>query len=94
MCGAAFCVGGPNFHRLSAGSLQTGHIQKSDMKRSDLIMDFLTNFLRDQDGAVTVDFVVIVAAICTLGLVVVVAISGGVTNVSNFIVDFLANIQV
>ena len=57
-------------------------------------MDFLTNFLRDQDGAVTVDFVVIVAAICTLGLVVVVAISGGVTNVSNFIVDFLANVQV
>ena len=49
------------------------------------------NMLHDEDGAVTVDFVVLVAAICTLGLIVVQIITGGVEGVSNDIVEFLNN---
>lgn len=55
---------------------------------------WLSKFRRDESGAVTVDFVVLTAAICTLGLVVVVAISGGATDLANGIENFLLNIEV
>ena len=51
-------------------------------------------FLNDEEGAVTVDFVVLVAAICTLGLVVVVIISSGAVDLANDIEDFLNNVEV
>ena len=54
----------------------------------------LSRFLRDDAGAVTVDFVVIVAAICTLGLVIVVIISNGAIDLANDIEKFLGNIDV
>lgn len=55
---------------------------------------WLLNFRKDESGAVTVDFVVLTAAICTLGLVVVVAISGGATDLANDIENFLLNVEV
>ena len=56
--------------------------------------NLLSKFVRDEAGAVTVDFVVLVAAICTLGLVIVVIISSGAVDLSNDIEDFLGNIEV
>ncbi len=43
---------------------------------------FLT-FWRDEDGAITVDFVVLTAAICTLGFVILVAIGSGAEDLAN-----------
>lgn len=56
--------------------------------------NWLSKFRKDESGAVTVDFVVLTAAICTLGLLVVVAISGGATDLANDIENFLLNIDV
>lgn len=41
------------------------------------------NYLHCEDGAVTVDWVVLTAAVLGLGMVVVLTISGGVTNTSD-----------
>ncbi len=41
------------------------------------------NFLKSEDGAVTVDWVVLTASIIALGIVVVATIAGGATNVSS-----------
>ena len=46
-------------------------------------MVFLTNFLKSEDGAVTVDWVVLTAAIIGLGLVVITTVAGGATDVSD-----------
>ncbi len=46
-------------------------------------MSVLKNFLKSEDGAVTVDWVVLTASIIALGLVVVTTIAGGTTNVSS-----------
>ena len=54
----------------------------------------LSAFLCDEDGAVTVDFVVLTAAICTLGLIVVLLFSGGTTDLANEIETALDNITV
>ncbi len=43
----------------------------------------LTNFLKSEDGAVTVDWVVLTAAIVGLGIVVISSVGGGATNVSD-----------
>ena len=44
---------------------------------------FIENFRKDEDGAVTVDFVVLTAAIVVLGLAVGGAISTGAENLAN-----------
>ena len=59
-----------------------------------MMKKLLKSFLNDEEGAVTVDFVVLVAAICTLGLVVVVIISTGAVDLANDIEDFLNNVEV
>lgn len=43
----------------------------------------LINFLSAEDGAVTVDFVVLTAAICTLGFIVVSAFDQSTTDLAN-----------
>ncbi|KJZ18258.1 hypothetical protein [Loktanella sp. S4079] len=43
----------------------------------------VTRLLQDDDGAVTVDFVVLTAAIATLGLTVVTQFTGGATSLAN-----------
>ena len=56
-------------------------------------MKIFQKFLSDEDGAITVDFVVLTAAICTLGLVVVLAFSGGATDLANEVEIYLDNID-
>lgn len=43
------------------------------------MMNFLKNFKNDESGAVTVDWVVLTAAIVGLGLVVMTTVNGAVT---------------
>ncbi len=44
---------------------------------------FFYNFLNDEDGAVTVDWVVLTAAIVGLGIAAISAVSGGVTGLGD-----------
>ena len=46
-------------------------------------MKSFLEFIKDEDGAITVDFVVLTAAIVTLGLVVGVTISRGAEGLAN-----------
>lgn len=45
----------------------------------------LFDFIKDEDGAVTVDWVVLTAAIVGLGVAVITSVGGGVTALSNTI---------
>ena len=56
-------------------------------------MRFMT-FLRDEGGAVTVDWVVLTAAIVTLGVAVLTLVSNGVIDLSGDISDALVAISV
>lgn len=47
------------------------------------MLNFIKNFRNDEDGAVTVDFVVLTAAIVVLGLAVGGAVSSGAKNLAN-----------
>ncbi len=47
------------------------------------MLNFIKNFRNDEDGAVTVDFVVLTAAIVLLGLAVGTAISTGAEQLAN-----------
>ena len=47
------------------------------------MLNFIKNFRNDEDGAVTVDFVVLTAAIVVLGLAVGGAISSGAEDLAN-----------
>lgn len=55
------------------------------------LFKFAKNFTRDEDGAVTVDWVVLTAAIVGLGLAVLSSVSGGTTSLANKISSNLAN---
>ncbi len=55
------------------------------------LFNFAKNFKRDEDGAVTVDWVVLTAAIVGLGLAVLASVSGGTTSLANKISSNLAN---
>lgn len=57
------------------------------------MLNFIKNFRNDEDGAVTVDFVVLTAAIVVLGLAVGGAISSGATGLANEIEDSLDNMN-
>lgn len=46
------------------------------------LFDLIKNFARDEDGAVTVDWVVLTAAIVGLGIAVLGVVSGGVQDLS------------
>lgn len=54
---------------------------------------FIENFRNDEDGAVTVDFVVLTAAIVVLGLAVGGAISRGAQGLANDIENSLDNMD-
>lgn len=53
------------------------------------MLNFIKNFRNDEDGAVTVDFVVLTAAIVVLGLAVGTAVSNGATGLANDIENSL-----
>jgi Flp pilus assembly pilin Flp len=46
------------------------------------MLNFIKNFRNDEDGAVTVDWVVLTAAIVALGLAVGTAVSNGATDLA------------
>jgi Flp pilus assembly pilin Flp len=46
---------------------------------------FIKNFLNEEDGAVTVDWVVLTAAVVGLGVAGVAAVKGGVDNLASSI---------
>ncbi len=54
-------------------------------------MKLLQRFCADEDGAISVDFVVLTASICTLGLVVGLGISTSAEDLNNKSVAQLAN---
>jgi Flp pilus assembly pilin Flp len=54
------------------------------------MMNFIKNFRNDEDGAVTVDFVVLTAAIVLLGLAVGTAVSTGAKTLAN---DIKADVE-
>ena len=55
------------------------------------MLNFIKNFRNDEDGAVTVDFVVLTAALVILGLLVAAAIQRGATTLAGNIEESLAN---
>lgn len=55
---------------------------------------YFAKFIQDDEGAVTVDFVVLTAAICLLGLIVVAAFDGSTTDLANDIENALDNVDV
>ena len=54
-------------------------------------MSAFKNFILAEDGAVTVDWVVLTAALVGLGLAVMAVVSGGVENLSGDIAQELAD---
>lgn len=51
------------------------------------VMNLLKRFQKDEDGAVTVDWVVLTAAVVGLGLVVMAAIGPAISGLSQNIAD-------
>jgi len=54
------------------------------------MLNFIKNFRRDEDGAVTVDFVVLTAAIVGLGIAVMTSVGSGTTALGDTISGDLA----
>lgn len=54
----------------------------------------LFNFLKNEDGAVTVDWVVLTAAIVGLGIAVMASVGDGTTQLSDTISSNLADQQI
>ncbi len=54
----------------------------------------LFDFINDESGAVTVDWVVLTAAIVGLGIAVLTSVQGGTTELANKISSSLANAQI
>jgi|HotLakDrversion3_3_1040253.scaffolds.fasta_scaffold02211_1 Flp pilus assembly pilin Flp len=52
---------------------------------------FLAKFRRDEDGAVTVDWVVLTAAIVGLGIAVISTVAGGASEIGSNISDHLSS---
>lgn len=57
-------------------------------------MSFISEFTRAEDGAVTVDWVVLTGAIVGLGMAVMLSVSGGTTSLASSVSDYLADVEV
>jgi len=55
------------------------------------MLNFIKNFRSDEDGAVTVDWVVLTAAIVGLGIAIMVSVGDGTTALGDRISSQLAN---
>ena len=55
------------------------------------MLNFIKNFRNDEDGAVTVDFVVLTAALVILGLAVGLSLSTGAKDLAKDIEDNMTN---
>ena len=58
------------------------------------MLDFIKTFRADEDGAVTVDWVVLTAAIVGLGIAVILAVRTGTTDMASDIGSTLSNAAV
>ncbi len=58
------------------------------------LFNLIKTFRKDEDGAVTVDWVVLTAAIVGLGIATLAAVSGGVEDLSGDISTQLATSQI
>ncbi len=54
------------------------------------MMNFIKNFRKDEDGAVTVDWVVLTAAVCALAVAAYQSIEDGASNLTTATSTFLA----
>lgn len=54
-------------------------------------MNTFSSFLKDESGAVTVDWVVLTAAIVGLGIAVLASVGGGTTSLANKVSSHLAS---
>jgi Flp pilus assembly pilin Flp len=57
------------------------------------MLNFIKNFRADEDGAVTVDWVVLTAAIVGLGIAVLTSVSNGAETLATDISDELTSID-
>ncbi len=58
------------------------------------LFNLIKNFKADEDGAVTVDWVVLTAAIVGLGIAVLTSVSGGTTSLAGKISGELATMSI
>jgi Flp pilus assembly pilin Flp len=58
------------------------------------VLQYLAKFLNDEDGAVTVDWVVLTAAVVGLGMLVLYPIAFSTTSSTQLISDDIADISV
>ncbi len=58
------------------------------------MMKFIKNFRKDEDGAVTVDWVVLTAAVVGLAIAAYSSIQSGATQLTSDTSDFLSEIDV
>ena len=58
------------------------------------MMNFFNKFRRDEDGAVTVDWVVLTAAIVGLGIAILATVSGGVSDLAGDISSELSTMTI
>ncbi|MBU2992005.1 hypothetical protein Q4555_14975 [Octadecabacter sp. 1_MG-2023] len=57
------------------------------------MLNFIKNFRNDEDGAVTVDWVVLTAAIVGLGIAVLTSVGGGTMSASDTLSGDLATVN-
>lgn len=55
------------------------------------MIKFIKNFRKDENGAVTVDWVVLTAAIVGLGIAVLTSVGGGTTSLANKVSSHMAS---
>ena len=58
------------------------------------MMNFFNKFRRDEDGAVTVDWVVLTAAIVGLGIAILATVSAGVGDLAGAIATELSGMSI
>lgn len=58
------------------------------------MIDFIKNFHNDEDGAVTVDWVVLTAAVVGLGVAAVASVQGGVSGLASSIKSGVSGIEI
>ena len=58
------------------------------------LFNLIKNFRNDEDGAVTVDWVVLTAAIVGLGIAVLASVAGGVNSLATAISSEVADVTV
>lgn len=58
------------------------------------MLNFIKNFRNEEDGAVTVDFVVLTAALVILGLIVGTALTTGASDLAGDIQDHMEGIDI